>query len=880
MRNFRALFIGIAVCVALTASAAAYEPLFDTWMGFPTGDYTNARFCYAAEAGDLNGDGAVDVVVAQWPWATGFALLINRGDGTFFDAVRYPSAYPSLGLTLADVDGDNDDDVVLSNTGYNYEGSTISVYLNDGNGAFGPQQQFTVGSGAHVAPFGVCVDDFDGDLLPDVVVAKYGWIGQGTTVALLPGDGNGGFGAPVDFAAGPGPCHLACADVNGDELLDVAVANEEYPHLASVLLNDGDGGFLPPASYSYAVGVVGGYPTVALADVDNDDDVDLLLSNSGVRAGVNDERGAVLLFRNQGDGSMAPGETIPLIEYTAGPVDLAVDDVNEDGWLDVIGAHASGRNRDGWELALNDGAGGFLPATLYHAGQTTIAVMTGDADGDDDLDVLTADNYSMEVTVEENRGGGTFEQPPTYQTVAISINLDAADIDLDNDLDLLSTGGITYPVPAGVLLNNGDGTFAPYEYIAPPWETTRGKLRDLDGDTFPDLLLAGGPPYSFFTGKGNGDGTFQPTVEWPVPSCGSGDIDAFDLDGDQDLDICYLEYLGCPGGGGTQVFISRNRGNGTFDPPYSVTVHQGPYAMVGGDFNGDQNIDLAIACYGYYGSENRVSVLLGMGNGFFQPYQAYVVPYGPKAIVAADLNGDKILDLATENTGANTGDIETMSVLMGRGNGTFDPYQFYYAAYSHDLLAASGITCGDPDGDGDIDLMTSNAGSNDISYFENRGDGTFETQVRYGLGAGPHSVIYADFTGDGVGDLASLVNHPPYDLDVGAVIVRGIGTGASDVSTFDAVATRLILRPAAPNPFTTGTRFSYDLPVPGTVRLRVFDPAGRTVATLRDGFAAAGRHEAFWNGRDAHGRRAGAGVYFLRLEQGNDATSGKIMVVE
>lgn len=76
----------------------------------------------------------------------------------------------------------------------------------------------------------------------------------------------------------------------------------------------------------------------------------------------------------------------------------------------------------------------------------------------------------------------------------------------------------------------------------------------------------------------------------------------------------------------------------------------------------------------------------------------------------------------------------------------------------------------------------------------------------------------------------------------------------------------LDLRPAAPNPFTHRTAASFSLARPGSVRLEVYDPAGRYVRSLVGGWRQAGIHLAAWDGRTTSGAEAPCGVYFYRLE--------------
>lgn len=879
-KHLRTLTLWVATTTLMSASPVlAASQLFDTWTGYPTGYYGSGRFPYAARAADLDGDLAPEVLVAQWPWNAGISITWNEGDGAFGPALHLSSALPSLDVAAGDFDQNGMPDVVVSNTGVNWEGNSVTLYRNLGGRTFASPLVFSVGAAANLGPVGLAVDDFNNDENPDLAVARYGYLGQGNTVALLLGDGSGNLGPPAVYPAGDGPYKLAAGRLNEDDLPDLAVANEDQK--LTILINNGFGGFMPPVTYDVLQQYGGDiYPTVALADVDNDQDLDVLYSSTRTLAGS--ETGAIALFRNQGDGSLTGPEVIPLAQYTAGPVDLATGDFDGNGWTDVVGAHFNGRSSDGWELALNDGAGGFLAAELHPAGQQTVAVLADDADRDTDTDILTVDQFSMEVTVHENAGDGSFSAAPTYSVEPISIDLDAADIDGDSDLDIVTSGGTTAGTQPSVLINQGDGTFAPHVTYPLAGGLAYARFRDLNGDERPDLLAASAsPPYYFHVAMNLGDGTFGPYTSWPIPSCGSGHLEAVDLDHDGDRDVCFAEYLACPGDpeSGFRVYISYNRGDGTFESPAHVLVDQNPYDIRAADLNGDQNMDLAVANWGVFGGNNKVSILLGTAIGTFQLVTTYEVGQGPRNLVIADLNGDRIPDIATGNTGSGTTGIETMSVLRGRGDGSFFPAVTYDGAYSPDLLGASGITAGDPDQDGDLDVMVSNAGSSDICFYENRGDGTFEPPIRYGLNKNAFAPFYADFTGDGVADLAAVVGLPPSGLFGAVTIVRGNGTAPAGLALPSGESTFLRLPPPSPNPFSRWTRLRYFVQADGTARLGIFDLAGRRIRSLLQATGHPGAGEIWWDGRDDLGRPVRSGIYLIRLQVGDSMATQKVSLI-
>ena len=171
-----------------------------------------------------------------------------------------------------------------------------------------------------------------------------------------------------------------------------------------------------------------------------------------------------------------------------------------------------------------------------------------------------------------------------------------------------------------------------------------------------------------------------------------------------------------------------------------------PTIVVVGDFNGDGHLDLAVANTGDVDDNpgNTVSVLLGNGDGTFQTQLTYQVESGPGPVVAGDFNGDGQLDLAVANT--NDG---TVSVLLGNGDGTFQPQRTYTTDPGPLLIAV-----GDFNGDGCPDLATSTNGTVSILLNNCDTTGTFQPQQTYTTGSQPLGVAVGDLNGDGHPDLA------------------------------------------------------------------------------------------------------------------------------
>jgi hypothetical protein len=116
----------------------------------------------------------------------------------------------------------------------------------------------------------------------------------------------------------------------------------------------------------------------------------------------------------------------------------------------------------------------------------------------------------------------------------------------------------------------------------------------------------------------------------------------------------------------------------------------------------------------------------------------YPAGTNPPAIVTADFNRDGRLDLATANVSDNT-----VSVLLGNANGTFQP-----ASTSATDAAPVSVAVGDFNADGKLDLATANSGSNDVSVLLGNGDGTFQAPTNINLASTPTSLAVGDFNRD------------------------------------------------------------------------------------------------------------------------------------
>jgi hypothetical protein len=219
------------------------------------------------------------------------------------------------------------------------------------------------------------------------------------------------------------------------------------------------------------------------------------------------------------------------------------------------------------------------------------------------------------------------------------------------------------------------------------------------------------------------------------------------------------------------VSILLGNGDGTFQPAVNYAVVNEPVSVAVGDFNGDGKRDLAVANYG--GFRGRISILLGNGDGTFQPAVDYAVD-SPTFVAVADFNGDGKRDLAVTNY-----DLYTVSILLGDGHGTFQLAGSYAVG-----IHPRSVAVGDFNGDGKRDLAVANWDySLTLSILLGNGDGTFQPAVDYAVGSLPSSVAVGDFDGDRKPDLA-VAN--------GSVVTILLGNGDG---TFQSASRDLALLP-------------------------------------------------------------------------------------
>jgi hypothetical protein len=269
--------------------------------------------------GDVNGDGALDIASADAKSAR-VTVALGRGDGTFQETTRAVDVglKPHL-VALADLDRDRDLDLIATD----HDSAFVAVWLGDGRGGFAsaPGAPFRAHDGKP-HNHGLLVADVSSDGIADVITTNQ----EGQSVSVLLGDGTGRLtsaaASPVVLGADAYPS--AIADLDGDGKLDLAVPLVGGTAVA-VLRGDGKGGFLPMPGAPYAT-LARPY-SIRPLDIDLDGSLDLLVAH--------DDTDSVTVLRGGANGRFTPAQGSP---FSAGArlFGMAPFDVNRDGAMDLV----------------------------------------------------------------------------------------------------------------------------------------------------------------------------------------------------------------------------------------------------------------------------------------------------------------------------------------------------------------------------------------------------------------------------------------------------------------------------------------------------------------------------------------------------------------
>jgi uncharacterized protein (TIGR03437 family) len=623
--------------------------------------------------GDFNGDGNADTAAIT---VSGIQVNLRRGDGSVLSTSNYSVNGVGSSIVAGDFNGDGILDLAVTQ---NDSSGNIVVQLGKGDGTFGAASKFPAGSFA----FYLASGDFNRDGRLDLAVTNintsFGSSVTTGTIAVLIGNGSGGFAPAVNYNAGTAPATILAADFDGDGILDLATpdAVTGAANNVWVLSGRGDGTFL--AAKSTASGTVSGH--LAFIDLDHDGKMDLAIADQFT--------GALTVMRGNGNGTFQTPES-----YVAGsqPISIAPIPLDDGSTLLLTIDNISGATF----IFFADPQGKVHSPLLQSQGRNPTSIAAADLNGDKSPDLVVSDYEAGSISVKLSNGNG-FGNAVPYPAGTRPTALVVADLNRDgkNDVIAADVAGID------VLLGNGDGTLGQVRTYAVGSTLSSVAVADFNGDGAPDVAAAAGAGgVAIFLGVGNG--TFQSVRAVPLSSgliAYSAVTGDFNLDGKQDVVVvCGTSAATQPGA----LAVMLGNGDGTFQTSYvslpGPLIPQGigsgtTAALAAADFNGDGKLDIAVVMRG--SGTNNVGVLLGDGHGVFAAPLLSSTTAAPTMMVAADVDGDGSSDLILSDCCGLT---ET-TLLFGKGDGSFQP-EFHFPSGPN----PKGLGVADFDGDGKPDL--------------------------------------------------------------------------------------------------------------------------------------------------------------------------------
>lgn len=302
---------GNTTTIFLGYGTGGFKKHVDLWNGPNAG--TNG-----IAIGDVNKDNYLDIIVVN-RHGSNVGVFLGHGDGNFSDQITFSTGNGSspAGLALHDLNHDHILDLVVTD----HVNGFLLVFFGKGNGTF--TKVATLATGNDSGPYLVIVDDLNNDGHFDIIVGS----GDGNHIDVFLGHGTDTFSEQKTYILEGGPYSLVAYDFDTDGILDIATANYDG-NSTSVIFGNGDGTFSRRKTFSTGDGSL---PySIAMADFDGDDKLDLIVPNSGT-----DNMGILLGY---GKGRFRSQET-----YSTGkdssPRELAVGDFNGDNKMDFVSAN-------------------------------------------------------------------------------------------------------------------------------------------------------------------------------------------------------------------------------------------------------------------------------------------------------------------------------------------------------------------------------------------------------------------------------------------------------------------------------------------------------------------------------------------------------------
>jgi hypothetical protein len=353
------------------------------------------------------------------------------------------------------------------------------------------------------------------------------------------------------------------------------------------------------------------------------------------------------------------------------------------------------------------GTGRFVDSQTIDNRTNAVAVVAGDWEGDGDLDLAVADFGANRITILRNNGAGFFSVSSALTLQLGARALVTGDWDADGYLDLAVANSGSDSI--AIFRNNRSGAFIRSPIAIAGQQGPKAlSAGDWDGDGDLDLAVANFGSNSVAVLINDGTGVFAAAAKQPdlTDLIGASALASGDWDGDGDLDLASANS------GNNTVAILTNDGAGVFSIESTVTDMVGAKALNTGDWNGDSHLDLAVVNSDPSSGANTVLFLINDGSGTFTPSQSLRYPTEVRALISGDWDGDGDLDLAVADFGANS-----VAVLENDGTGRFAPFP---SGAVGGQIGVSGLAAGDFNGDGCLDLAAANDSSSSVHVLLNQ----------------------------------------------------------------------------------------------------------------------------------------------------------------
>jgi len=721
------------------------------------------------------GHGSSNVpVVMQFPVSRtgdlGFDVLLDYHtvDGTAIAGTDYTAVAGSLAMSA----GSAGSTIPVTLSAHAAGPSSVNFQLQvDSAVGVGPaptfaaQQTFAAGA----VPRSVFAADFNGDGRLDLLVANQN--DNNVSVFLnttVPGAATPTFAPMQSFAAGLFAVAATAGDINGDGRPDIVVVNQTGGNVTVLINTTPPGATIATFSTQPVIAVDANIADARLVDLNGDGKVDLIVTS------VSNNRISIL------GNTTPPGAAAPTFAaaqtFSTGayPLALGVADLNGDGKPDLVTANYLGSTIS---VLLNttDVTGtslSFTAQTPFATGMHPESVSVADVNGDGMPDLVVPNQGDNTVSIFRNTMAAgaalpTFAAAQAFGVGALAAGAQCVDLNGDGKPDI-------------AVVNNGDANVSVLRNTTVPGATQLSfSLQQTFGLASPAALIA-----ADFNGDGRIDlaaanrnnnnvsvllnttpasaAILGFTAQQGVPTS----VSAFagtsaDINGDGKPDLVSVSALL-----NSVVAVELNTtAPGAMTPAFTAvqTFSLGgtvfPKAVVAADLNGDGRQDLIAAKY----STNSVAVLLnttapGASSASFTAAQDFATGAGPNSVCAADINGDGKPDLVVANPTNNNVSVLLNTTPTGAALASFSAQQTFAVGSSPQSVA-----CADFDGDGHTDVVAANLafGANMVSLLRNttaRGATTasFATQQTFATSFGPPQfVATADLNGDGVPDLVT-----------------------------------------------------------------------------------------------------------------------------